>query len=92
MIHYCCGPIFGEIFVTDGCVTGVLEGLCSHQLRTMLSTVVKCFKLLSRSMTVLNLPSIVTAAMAKQANAWEKVTELRGKPNVRGGTKSPPDY
>lgn len=93
MIHYCCGPIFGEVFVTDDCVTGMLEGLCSHQLRTTLSTAVKCFKLLSQSMTVLNLPSVVIAAMAKQANKHlGRGDQIVWKPKYRGGRKTPPDY
>lgn len=31
VINYCFGPIFGEIFVTDDCATGMFEGLSSNR-------------------------------------------------------------
>lgn len=84
VIHYCFGPIFGEIFVTMDCATGMFEGLGSNQLCTALNTVVKCSKLLSRSTAELNLPSVGIVAMA---NTSEEVTELQRRQNVKSGAK-----
>lgn len=43
VMHYCFGPIFSKIFVTNDCATWMSEGLGSNQLHPALSTVIETF-------------------------------------------------